>query len=167
MNLQNVTCLDLSHDRYFDWVLLIMCPRLLCFFCFVSLLCISKSRHWVSAHNTKLVQPKQLNWLWYKSHYLHLLFFCCDMLKCLDVLSHERPEKLHLRPDFVTVVQLVVRNAIHPHLPFCWQSISVQSEDCNDSSVVDSYGFVPDGVAGQSHNRQSGDYSSLNFILNV
>lgn len=49
----------------------------------------------------------------------------------------------------------------------CLQSFHVQSEDYDDSSVVDSGGFVPDGVAGQSNNRHSGDNSSLNSSLNV
>lgn len=37
---------------------------------------------------------------------------------------------------------------------FCFQSLSTQSEDCDDSSVSDSCGFVPGGIAGQSHTRQ-------------
>ena len=49
----------------------------------------------------------------------------------------------------------------------CLQNVYMQSEDCDDSSVVDSHGFVPDGVAGQSNNSHSGENSSLNSILKV
>lgn len=45
------------------------------------------------------------------------------------------------------------------------QSFSAQTEDCNDSSVVDSCDFIPDGVAGQSQSRQTGDKSSVNNLL--
>lgn len=50
---------------------------------------------------------------------------------------------------------------------FCLQRTSVESEDYDDSSVVNSCGFVPDNVTGQSHNRNTGNISPVNFILNV
>ncbi len=50
---------------------------------------------------------------------------------------------------------------------FCLQSTPVQSEGCDDSSVVDSCGFVPDGAAGQSHKWQTEDNSSIISILNT
>lgn len=35
------------------------------------------------------------------------------------------------------------------------KSIPVQTEGCDDSSVVDSCGFIPDGVAGQKESLRS------------
>lgn len=50
---------------------------------------------------------------------------------------------------------------------WCLQASSLQSEDCDDSSVVDPCGFVKDNVAGESYNRQTGDNSSVNSIPSV